>query len=584
MIKTRDDYQIAATNKAIEHLRRTAEPCLIEMATGGGKSHVIKHLAQRLIQLSGGKRILCVAPSKELVKQNYEKYMQIAKASIFCASAGDKDLTHEVVFCSPLTVANQLERITKKAIAAIIIDEAHGLTPTILSIIDYVKEKYPHCRIIGLTATPYRMRTGHLYAINDRGRVLSEEETIEPFFKKLVYKITAPKLIELGFLTPPSFPELDLTGYDGAENLKVKANGKFDQKELDAVFEGRGRLTSSIVADVVEKTSSRRGVMIFASSIHHAKEIQESLPSAKIVTGETKSRSKKSGRVIGGNTRDDILDDFKDMIFKYIISVGCLTTGFDAPHVDVIAILRATESPALFQQIIGRGTRLFDDKTDFLILDYAKNLDRHGLTTKDVFSPKIETKKKGGSATMAAHCPLCEYINEFTLKPNPEKRPVNSTGYFTDLEGVIDDPPELAHFGRGCQAVYEDGTRCSHLFVSKTCPECESENDISARFCRQCHAELCDPNKSLDIEHASQVVRVESVIKHTINDHISKAGNNCKRVDFFTAKNERYSKFFMHESTHKFHKIEWNRFKKLKKVEFIKLIQVGEKWSIKDIF
>ena len=94
------------------------------------------------------------------------------------------------------------------------------------------------------------------------------------------------------------------------------------------------------------------------------------------------------GKVAAAATATQLINDFKAQKFKYIVSVGTLTTGFDSPHVDTIAVLRATESASLFQQIIGRGLRLCDGKSDCLVLDYASNIERHELEG-DLFTPKI---------------------------------------------------------------------------------------------------------------------------------------------------------------------------------------------------
>lgn len=552
-------YQQTAVDKTIERMRKTTAPLCLELATGAGKSLVVAALAKWLFEKSG-KKILCLAPSKELVEQNFSKYPSLA--SIYCASVR-KELRHPVIFCSPLTTKNGLDYVLEYPIAGIIIDEAHGLTPTVKHIIEAVQEKNPNARIIGLSATPYRMGTGYIYAKHN-GRLLTEEEAIKPFFSELVYRVTAPQLIEQNYLTPPSLPET-IEHYNAA-SLELNRSGNFDSKEVEKVFEGQGRLTYNIVQDIVSKSQGRRGVIIFAATIKHANEILESLPIAKLITGETPKKE-----------REHILKSFAKQEFKFLLNVACLTTGFDAPHVDVIAILRATESPALFQQIIGRGTRLYDSKTDFLILDYAENIERHELQN-NLFEPVIKTKKKGKGETIPVECPECHYVNNFTAKPNPDNYPIVD-GYFTDLLGVKLEP---AHFGRSCQAVYETG-KCEHLFVAKLCPQCDHDVDISARFCPKCYAELINPNDKLTINHASVHAKIVPVTSYIEQDHVSKQGNQCKKVTFNLANNETAIKFYSPNSVHPFPRQEYFRFKKMKQIMAIKLIQEGEKWQVKEL-
>lgn len=375
-------YQQSAHDAAWAHIRSSIDPCLIEAATGAGKSHIIAALAET-IHNATGKRVLCLAPSAELVVQNREKYLATGnKASMFSASAGGKELRHKVVFGSPLTVKNRISRF-KQGYAAVIVDEAHGLTPTLIGIIESMREGNPNLRVIGTTATPYRMNSGYIFRIWPDGKSNDDRTTRDPYFVKLVDRITAPELIEMGFLTPPAIGKAGAEGYD-TSGMKVNSRGQFDKADVDKAYHGKGRLTSQIVADVVTQCQHRKGVMFFAATIQHAEEVMESLPPelSALVTGTTSKRE-----------RDSVLRKFKARRVKYLVNVAVLTTGFDAPHVDCIAILRKTESAGLFTQIIGRGLRLDDDKPDCLILDYTSNIDDH-FPDGDVFEPKIEAKGK----------------------------------------------------------------------------------------------------------------------------------------------------------------------------------------------
>ena len=555
-------FQQDAVDSAIKHMCKSTGTALIEAATGAGKSHIISALAQWLHQKSG-KKILCLAPTRELVTQNYNKYIQIDRASIYCASAGEKKLVHPVIFCSPITTNNGMTEILKMPVAGIIIDEAHGITPTILNIVESVKALNPNVRIIGLSATPYRTGKGYIYGYDaTKKRILSEDEALNPFFEKMLYRITANELIEMGYLTPPSFCE-QLDHYD-TSGLIIDKKGQFTVESLEKCYEGKGRLTATIITDIVAKSANRKSVLIFAATIKHAEECIESLPTgAQLVTGGTKNREK-------------ILSSFKNGEFKYLVNVGVLTTGFDAPIIDHIAVLRATESPGLFQQIIGRGTRLCDGKDDFLVSDYAENIERHGLTTQNVFNPIIKTKKQGDIQFMPVSCPECDYINQFAMKPNPDKMPITGDGYFTDLLGVKIEP---AHFGRRCKAAYDTG-ECGYFFVSKECDYCQAENDIAAKFCGKCYAELCDPNKPLTIDTASTFAKLVPVVAAHEYDHISKAGNQCKKVVFALADKSTAIKYYSPNSAHKLPQREYKKFKEATLPYSLKLTQVGENWEV----
>ena len=199
----------------------------------------------------------------------------------------------------------------------------------------------PILRVIGLSATPYRLDIGYIYRQDEKRKATGHDG----YFLQRVYALPARYLIEKGYLTNPVVGAIN-SGHYETKDMQVNKGGRFNANDIDKAYHGRGRLTSSIVADVVAQARDRQGVMFFAATIQHAEEILESLPPelSAIVTGNTH----KDERAL-------ILLEFKARRIKYLVNVEVLTTGFDAPHVDVIAILRATESVALLQQIIEIG-------------------------------------------------------------------------------------------------------------------------------------------------------------------------------------------------------------------------------------
>jgi len=502
-------YQQAATDAAIDWIKKSVEPCVIEAPTGAGKSHIIAELAHWVLERSN-KRVLVLAPSGELVEQNYGKYLATGNsASMFSASVGKKETRHPVVFGSPLTVAKNLKRFTNYA--AIVIDEAHGLTPTMFKIIGHMRNDNPKIRIIGLTATPYRMNQGYIYEIHHKNGVV---DSIDPFFKICVYDISAQKLIDDGYLSKPVF-DLDHENYDTSD-LVLKSTGKWDASTVDKAFSGHGRKTSRIVEDIVEKSEYRNGVMIFAATVKHAEEIMESLPSniSRLVTAKTTNRAQ-------------IISAFKDKRIKYIVNVSCLTTGFDAAHVDVIAILRATESAGLLTQIVGRGLRICENKNDCLILDYAENMERH-FKNNDIFHPEIKSKKKAKGEPIKVICPLCSHHNHFSARINKDGFELSENGYFLDLDGIELETP--SHYGRRCTGVEVTGgtiQRCGYKWTCKKCEKCEHENDIAARYCKKCKCELVNPNDNLR-EKIKPVIIFDDVIDMNVGRHKTANGETLK--------------------------------------------------------
>jgi DNA repair protein RadD len=518
MFKMRD-YQAGAVEAAKTWMSKTIEPAVMELATGAGKSIIAAYIAAWLTSKTD-KKVLVLQPTKELTEQNREKYLALGEpCSVWCASIG-KDLRHDVIFGTPKSVSNSIDKFSGN-IAAVIIDECHRIDETTQNIVYALREKYKSLRVIGITATPYRLDTGYIYKYNEKGKSVHEEEM--PFFHSLIYKVTPWDLINRDYLTRPVTEAR--TGYS------VEGVNRNIQSALDKAVEGQGRKTSIIVDEIVSMAEDRQGVVIFAATIRHAEEVMDSLPPhlSEIITGKTKKHE-----------REAIIKRFKNRQFKYLVNVAVLTTGFDAPHIDVVAILRSSSSASLFQQMVGRGLRLSEGKNDCLILDYAQNIDEH-CPDGDIFNPKIKPPGKAGEGEpISAICIDCGYENEFKARPNPDKMAINEFGYFVALDGYELEMP--AHFGRRCQGykiINGESEQCAYRWTTKECPECSHQNDITARVCESCDEELIDPNEKLQIEFQKLKKdpfskTTDKVLSWSAVEHQSQAGNTTLKVTYRT--------------------------------------------------
>ena len=530
-------YQQEAFHAAIAWMRRSVMPGVLELATGSGKSHIVAAIAQWVYE-TAGKRVLCIQPSRELTEQNHAKYLATGNpASIYSAAAGSKCMRNPVVYGTPGTIKNSLSRFGDQ-FGAVIIDEAHGITPTIKMIVEHLRGQNPLLRVLGLSATPYRTQTGYIYQYDVDGSFVPETQARDPWFNTLLYRIQTRELIDMGYLTPAHADPDHAESYE-AGGMEVNRRGQFDASDVERVFEGRGRLTADIVADIVEHARGRHGVMIFAATVQHANEIMESLPPAlsAIVTGSTPKAD-----------RADIIERFRCQRVKYLVNVSVLTTGFDAPHVDVIAVMRATESPGLFQQIIGRGLRLHPGKQDCLVLDYAENIERHALQD-DLFAPQIRVKGSGVKGTpVDVECPACGFRNDFSLRPDYLEYDRDKYGYVIDLDGnrvETEHGPMPAHFGRRCTGQTKDPAhpgmymRCDYRWTCKPCPECEADNDIAARYCSECKAEIIDPNEKLQrdfirVKKDPYAISTDRVVAWSAHPHTSRSGKPVVRCEYQT--------------------------------------------------
>lgn len=553
-------YQQDASDAAVEWMRRSVEPACIEAVTAAGKSHVIADMALRIHDMTG-KRILCLAPSAELVIQNREKLIATGTpASMFSASAGVKDLRHPIVFGSPLTVKNRISRF-QDGYAMVVLDECHLIAPTVRNIIEEMRAGNPNLRVIGLTATPYRLGSGYIFRQWPDGTVNDDTRARDPYFTKCVYRITGPDLIAQGYLTRPVIGETGAEHYD-TSGLALNSRGQFDAGAVDRAYHGHGRKTAAIVADVVARSRDRMGVMLFAATVRHAEEVMASLPPdlSAMITGDTPKAERAS-----------IIARFKAQRIKYLVNVAVLTTGFDAPHVDVIAILRKTESVGLLQQIIGRGLRLHDDKQNCLVLDYTDNIETH-CPDGDLFAPEVKAGKGGGdNEGLKCLCPDCGYENRFPAKPDTLEYAKDENGYCLDLTGCRIETewgPLPGHFGRRCWGMLQvpggKVERCWYRWTSKECEECGAANDIAARYCVECKSEIVDPNEKLRMDFKAMKKdpmqpQCDEVVEARFVRGVSQRGAETVRAEW-TTPYRKLTTWHMPHAPHAKGRRDWERF------------------------
>ncbi|MFC3284598.1 DEAD/DEAH box helicase [Litchfieldella rifensis] len=458
-------YQQQAVRRVVEHFRASDEPAVVVLPTGSGKSLVIAELAR----LARG-RVLVLAHVRELVEQNHAKYRAYGlEADIFSAGLGRKESGRQVVFGSVQSVVRNLDAFAAPAsewgdFTLLVIDECHRVSleadSSYHQVIDHLRRANPRLKVLGLTATPFRLGQGFIYHRHHHGMVRGETDC---FFADCVFEQPLRLMVKQGYLAEPKRIDVAVERYDFSA-LVPSTRGLFSEDDLNRVVSGQ-RVTPGIIAEIVERAHDRRGVMLFAATVAHAEEILGYLPKdeAALIIGNTPS-----------GERERLVDAFKNERLKFLVNVAVLTTGFDAPHVDLIAILRPTESVSLYQQIVGRGLRQAPGKSDCLILDYAGN-------PWDLYAPEVGSPRPdSGSEPVQVECPACGHANLFWGK--------------RDGEIVIE------HFGRRCQGLVEsDGGRhqCDFRFRFKTCDRCGAENDIAARQCHDCQARLVDPDDKL---------------------------------------------------------------------------------------
>lgn len=378
------EYQRTAVDLAWADLCAQAGNSVIVLPTGAGKSLLVAELARRARELS--RRVIVLAHRKELLEQNAEKVRALLpgeSVGLFSAGLKQRSTSADIVLAGIQSAHKGAALFGARHL--VLIDEVHlvGDEGMYRTFIDELRGINPGLRMVGLTATPYR--TGE-------GKIVGPDK----LFQRIAHEVAVAPLIAAGFLSPlvsaTASAAVDCTG------LKVRG-GEFIQGDMERLFDDQAKVTAACV-EIANKTKERNSVLIFCAGVGHAQHTAETLEE---VTGE-------SVGVVTGNTmpieRSATLANFRGGSLRFLVNCDVLTTGFDAPNIDAISILRATHSPGLFVQICGRGFRTSPRKKDCLVLDFGGNITRHGPVDAVDFNSR--RRAFGGGEAPAKTCPNCE--------------------------------------------------------------------------------------------------------------------------------------------------------------------------------
>ena len=405
-------YQQAAVDAVYEHLRsKNTNPCIV-MPTGTGKSVVIAKIVSDAVTQWNG-RVLILAHVKELLEQNAGKIHALCPKiplGIYSAGLKSRDTDDPVIVAGIQSVYNKACDLG--AFDLIIVDEAHLIAPDgdgmYRSFLKDMAVINPHVRIIGLTATPFRVKGG----------LICKEENI---LQEVCYEAGLKEMILHGYLSPI----ISRAGKTEAnlENLHIRG-GEFIADEIAEAMD-KEELVDTECREIVELTRDRKSVLIFTTSLDHCQHVAEKIAAISgqecaIITGDTPAQERADiiARFRGEHVPADLLGTPMPPL-KYLCNVSVLTTGFDAPGTDCVVMLRPTNSPGLLLQIAGRGLRLSPEtgKKDCLFLDYGGNILRHGPL--DMIRIKEKTAGNGGDAP-AKKCPQCLALIHAALARCPE--------------------------------------------------------------------------------------------------------------------------------------------------------------------
>lgn len=416
-------YQEEAVNSLFDFFARnqgydaTGKPVranpLICLPTGTGKSHVIADFTKEAMRRFPHTRVIMETHVKELIEQNARKLQEawpLAPLGIYSAGLKQRETMQPIIFGGIQSSVKKFPLFGKRDL--LVIDEAHLVSPNNdTSYLQFIKELQwgefdpakitseamfkavlnqarnfnPYLRVIGLTATPYRLGLGCM--------------TNGPIFTHIAYNLCTiegfNRLIAEGYLCPlipkRTKTELDVSGVG-------MSKGEFAQGELQAAVD-KSDVTYGALTEVVEEGYNRGCWLVFATGIEHAEHIGEMLngafgiPSCVIHSKRTDKENEQA------------LKDWKAGKYRAAVNMNALTTGVDHPAIDLIAMLRPTMSTGLWVQMLGRGTRPYPGKENCLVLDFAGNTRRLGPINDPVI-PRPKGQGAPGDAPVRI-CPKC---------------------------------------------------------------------------------------------------------------------------------------------------------------------------------
>lgn len=389
------EYQQHSLDILYDWMRNNqGNPCVV-LPTGSGKSVVIGSLAMNAVKQWPSTRILMVTRSQELIQQNAERLRSLwpgAPMGIYSASLGKKHLGEPITIGGPLSLANVVDKLGH--IDLCIIDECHDISHkdegSYRKIITHLKMVNPYLRVIGYTATPFRLGHG---LITDKPAIF--DELIEPTsIEELIFK---------GYLSPLRSKQ---TGFVLDTSGVKKRGGDFIESDLQKAVDTEDN-NVRMVEEVIARAGNRKSWMFFCSGIEHAEHVRDILIRYGISAAAVHSKMQ------GG--RKQAIDDFKSGKLRAITNVNALSTGFDHPAIDLLVMARPTMSAGLYLQQAGRGLRICEGKDDCLVLDFAGVVAEHGPITA-IKSPK--QRGKGGDAPVRI-CPECAELCHPTLSHCP---------------------------------------------------------------------------------------------------------------------------------------------------------------------
>lgn len=384
-------YQVESINALYQYFATHTGNPLVVLPTGAGKSLTLAAFIKGAIEQYPGTRIIVLTHVRELIQQDVAaiiRYWPECPIGIWSAGVGIKQKA-QVTVCGIQSVHNMPAKFGGTDL--VIIDEAHLVSKKADTMygrfLAGLRVHNPALKVIGLTATHYRMDSG----------LLTEGE--HRIFTDVAYEAEVGDLIKQGYLcslvAKNGATKADLTGV-------ATRGGEFVASDLQKAMD-HDNLIQGALDEVEAYAHDRQHILGFCAGVEHAAHCAEAAQlrgwTADFVTGDMNTTE-----------RDRIIGNFKSGRIRFLFNAMLLTTGFDYPSIDCIVMLRPTKSTGLYVQIMGRGLRNDGIKTNTLVLDFAGNIQRHGPIDQIRVKKKNEKSADTVSVAPVKECPSCHEL------------------------------------------------------------------------------------------------------------------------------------------------------------------------------
>ena len=354
------NYQKGAIDKIFKYFDEAPDDyhLLYQLPTGGGKTVIFSEMVRQYLK-HHTKRVLIMTHRIELIRQTSRMLTEFGVVNKVVSSTANLDdqMEYKCFVAMVETLNNRLyeDKLDISDIGLVIIDEAH------YNAFNKLFKFFEKSFILGVTATPLSSNIN----LPMKGN-----------YDELIVGESISSLIEHKFLA-----RAEMYSYNvGLTSLVVGSNGDYTVKSSDDLYSNNEMLSKLVNA--YEEVSKGKKTLIFNNGINTSLYVYETFKAAGYPVAHLDNNNTKK-------ERSAILKWFKETPDAILTSVSILTTGFDEPTVESIILNRATRSLTLYYQMIGRGSRILNNKDKFTVIDLGNNYHRFGPWGSDLDWYKI---------------------------------------------------------------------------------------------------------------------------------------------------------------------------------------------------